>query len=104
MEYQAWMQCTQQITEALALDMSRPIKISDHLFGKSLISFDFHEQLINSPDPPCDTAKQLVDEIAKYIVDNPANFHTLIGILEELGDWTRDIVNTLTNTLTKRGK
>ena len=101
MEYRAWMQCTWQITEVLALDMSRPIKISDHLFGKCLISFDFHERLINSPDPPCDTAKQLVDEIAKCIKDNSANFYELKEILEEQGNWTREITSSLTDILAK---
>ena len=100
-EYRAWMQCTPQITEALALDMSRPIKISDHLFGNSLVCFNFHQQLINSPDSPCDTAQQLVDEITKCIEDNPTNFYKLENVLKEQGNWTRDIVSTLMDTLAK---
>ena len=97
-EYQALMHCTPMIAEALAQEMSRPIKISDQLFEKSLISSDFHKQLLSSSDSPCD---KVVNVMATCVKANPAHLYTLIAILKEQGDWTKSIISTLIGTLSQ---
>ena len=84
------------IADALTQDMSRPIKISDQLFEKSLISFDCHKQLLSSIDPPCD---RLMNVMATCVKANPAHLYILIAILKEQGDWTKNIISTLIGTL-----
>ena len=91
--------CTPQLTDALAVD---PVTISEHLLSKGIIPRSLHSQLVQSNNTPHDKARQLLDCVTTCVKTKASDFHTLLAVLKEQGDWTNGIVSILSETFNMR--
>ena len=87
--------CTPQLTTALAND---PLRVSENLLAKGLISSNLHERLIYTTDTPRDKARRLLASVTACVDGNASHFDSFIAVLKEQGDQTRDIVSILMDT------
>ncbi len=95
-EYLAMVRSTPQLTNILSQD---PVSVAQSLFAAGLIAPGILEEV----QLPTMTGSRKASRLAAVVTDRvkirASVFHEFIQILEEQGDWTQDLIDTLNGHL-----
>ena len=78
--YEAMVDCAQEIVSSLSTD---PKGLAFSLFSKRFISRDVLEQTNELNETKTDKARRLYTEILKIVEQNPKEYKTFVGTLED---------------------